>query len=241
MPQGASTTLPQLELDHLVVAARTLEEGAAWCEATLGVVPEAGGRHAWMGTHNRLLSLSSARFPKSYLEIVAIDPDALAPARTRWFDLDTPQLRQAIASSPRLVHWVARTTAIDAAAKAFRDAGYDVGSPTVAERMTPRGMLRWRITVRDDGGRPAGGAVPLLIQWGDEHPCDALRASGVALERVEAGGVPAAFASWIGVLPANDTPGVASQTASALLPRLDSPALAAIFRMRLGPVELATP
>ena len=35
-----------LALDHLVIAARTLGEGLAWCEATLGLRPEAGGRHA---------------------------------------------------------------------------------------------------------------------------------------------------------------------------------------------------
>jgi len=43
--------------DHLVVAARTLDEGAAWCEATLGVVPAPGGKHPLMATHNRLLAI----------------------------------------------------------------------------------------------------------------------------------------------------------------------------------------
>ncbi|MDQ2928678.1 MAG: VOC family protein, partial [Pseudomonadota bacterium] len=145
MTEGAAAASPRIELDHLVVAARTLEEGVAWCEATLGVVPEPGGRHALMGTHNRLLALRSARYPRSYLEIVAIDPDAPAPGRARWFDLDAPWIQVAIAETPRLVHWVARTSAIDAATAAFRDAGHDAGISTPAERMTPRGLLRWRI------------------------------------------------------------------------------------------------
>ena len=34
------------ELDHIVVAARTLEEGSAWVEAALGVAPVPGGKHA---------------------------------------------------------------------------------------------------------------------------------------------------------------------------------------------------
>jgi hypothetical protein len=71
---GAATAV-----DHLVVAAATLEQGVAWCEATLGVTPGPGGRHALMGTHNRLLNLGSAAFPHSYLEIIAIDPEAPAP------------------------------------------------------------------------------------------------------------------------------------------------------------------
>ncbi len=34
---------PAGQLDHLVVAARTLEDGVAWCEATLGVTPGLSG------------------------------------------------------------------------------------------------------------------------------------------------------------------------------------------------------
>ena len=80
-------------LDHLVVAAASLEQGAAWCEATLGVVPGPGGVHATMGTHNRLLRIATEAFPDAYLEIIAIDPAAPAPGRPRWFGLDDPVLQ----------------------------------------------------------------------------------------------------------------------------------------------------
>ena len=91
------------ELDHLVVAAASLDEGVAWCERTLGVTPGPGGRHPLMGTHNRLLALAGEAFPASYLEIIAIDPDAAAPRRVRWFGLDDPALQAALATSgPRL-------------------------------------------------------------------------------------------------------------------------------------------
>ena len=49
-----------IELDHLVIVADSLEQGAAWCASTLGVEPGPGGRHALMGTHNRLLRLGGA-------------------------------------------------------------------------------------------------------------------------------------------------------------------------------------
>ncbi len=211
--------------DHLVVAARSLEEGAAWCEATLGIVPAPGGKHSMMGTHNRLLSVGSARYPRLYLEIIAIDPDAPPPARARWFDLDAPALQQAIAASPRLVHWVARSDDIEAGIAAVRVAGHDVGAAVAAERMTPRGLLRWRIALRDDGRRPADGAVPLLIEWGEVHPCDALADSGVSVERIAVAGIDAALAAALGVTPAP----------------AGAPPLAVRLATPRGPVELAAP
>lgn len=86
-----------LALDHLVLAARTLDEGVQWCEATLGIRPEAGGQHVFMGTHNRVFAIASAAFPRAYFEIIAIDPALPAPGRTRWFDLDDPALQRMLA------------------------------------------------------------------------------------------------------------------------------------------------
>lgn len=190
---------PLFAVDHVVVAASSLEAGAAWCEAALGVAPEPGGRHPSMATHNLLLDVSSPRFGKAYLEIIAIDPAADPAVRARWFDLDAPEIRDAIAGQPRLVHWVARTPAIDAAAQALRAAGYDPGNVVSAERMTPRGALRWKILLRDDGRRLAAGAVPLVIEWAGEHPADSLPASGVSLERVELGDVAPGLVATLGV------------------------------------------
>jgi hypothetical protein len=175
----------QVAVDHLVVAARTLAEGVAWCEATLGVRASAGGQHVFMGTHNRVIDVSSPRFARSYLEIIAIDPDLPAPPRARWFDLDDPRLqRQLQQHGPQLVHWVARCDDIEAACAAARAAGIDAGDVTDAERMTPTGLLRWRIALRADGRRPLAGAAPTWIQWGERHPTDTLAASGVTLESV---------------------------------------------------------
>ena len=50
-----SAHVDAIALDHLVVACRSLDAGRAWCEATFGVAPQPGGRHALMGTHNLLL------------------------------------------------------------------------------------------------------------------------------------------------------------------------------------------
>ncbi|HSH43331.1 MAG TPA: VOC family protein, partial [Arenicellales bacterium] len=80
------------KLDHLVVAAADLAAGREYIEDLLGVRTEAGGRHDAIGTHNQLLRLGDDQ----YLEIIAVDPDAPAPGKPRWFGLDDPALRESI-------------------------------------------------------------------------------------------------------------------------------------------------
>jgi hypothetical protein len=188
-----------IEPDHVVIAARSLEEGAAWCEATLGATPVEGGRHATMATNNRLLGLGDGIHRRVYLEIIALDPEAPPATRARWFDLDSPALQAKVAVAPRLVHWVARCNDVDRAIAALRAAGHDPGDAIAAERMTAHGLLRWRISLRDDGRRPAAGAVPLLIEWGAAHPCDRLPASAVSVARIALGGVDRGVAEMLGV------------------------------------------
>lgn len=178
------------EIDHLVVAAHTLAQGAAWCEATLGVSPGPGGRHAFMGTHNGLLAIGSAAFPQAYLEIIAIDPEAPPPARPRWFGLDDPALQQALQQAPRLLHTVVRTPDIARLRAGLVALGLDPGEALAAERDTPQGRLAWRILVRADGVIGCGGALPTLIEWQGRHPAQTLAPSPVALVSVELGGLP---------------------------------------------------
>lgn len=178
-------------IDHLVVVADSLEQGSRWCEATLGAAPVAGGRHALMGTHNRLLAIGSEPFPDCYLEIIAVDPAAPAPARARWFDMDTPALRAAVREQPRLVHAVARTRMIEMLRWGLINCGLVPGTLLALQRDTPHGTLKWRLTLRDDGGTECAGALPTLIEWQGPHPCERLPPSGVALQALALRGVPA--------------------------------------------------
>ena len=158
------------ELDHLVVAARTLEEGAAWVRDRLGTTMSPGGRHVLMGTHNRLLALGPGRF----LEVIAIDPDAAAPGRARWFALDTPAMQARLARAPALIHWVERTDDIE------RSLG-DYPEPVEVLELA-RGEHRWRIGVPRDGRLPCDGSCPTLIQWtAGPHPSAGLPESGCTL------------------------------------------------------------
>jgi hypothetical protein len=186
-----------LALDHLVVAARTLAEGLDWCEATLGIRPEAGGQHVFMGTRNRVFGVASAAFPRAYFEIIAIDPELPAPGRARWFDLDDAALQRTLVHGPQLVHWVARCEDITAARTTMLAGGIDCGEPLRAERATPHGLLRWQISLRADGRRPLAGAAPALIEWGDRHPLDSMAGSGVTLDAMVVGGWPDALAAML--------------------------------------------
>ncbi|OUL98018.1 VOC family protein [Variovorax sp. JS1663] len=172
-------------IDYLVIAARSLDEGVQWCEATFGVAPGPGGEHPLMGTHNRLLKIASAGFPRAYLEIIAIDPGR-RPARPaaflRWFDLDDPSLQAALArNGPQLVHVVAEVPDTGAAVQALARQRIDRGRVLEASRDTPAGRLDWRITVRDDGQRLFYGALPTLIEWGAVHPADGMADAGIQL------------------------------------------------------------
>jgi hypothetical protein len=174
-PARMDGIIPAMEIrfDHLVVAARRLEEGVAWVESRLGVPMGAGGRHELMGTHNRLLSLGRGRF----LEVIAIDPDAQPPARSRWFELDRSAMRARLESGPALVTWVVRTDDIDAAI-----ATGAFGAPEVLG--LSRGDYRWRIGVPPDGSLIHAGIVPTIIQWATRHPADTLPDSGCRLAKL---------------------------------------------------------
>ncbi len=153
-----------MELDHLAICAATLDEGVAAIETALGVPLAGGGKHALMGTHNRLLSLG----PGEYLEVIAIDPGAPPPGRPRWFDLDH------FDGPPRLTNWVCRTADLDAAL---------AGSPPGAGHAhdLERGAYRWRMGIPDDGCLPFGGCFPALIQWQGDHPAATLPDQGCRL------------------------------------------------------------
>lgn len=160
------------EFDHLVVAADRLDRGIAHVERCLGVRCVPGGRHPGLGTHNALLGLGHDR----YIEVIAIDPQAKAPATPRWFGLDDPAIQAALLERPRLLAWVARGDDLDAAVAACV---HDAGQP----RPMQRDDLHWRIAFPDDGALIEYGLVPPLIEWGSgvRHPARRLPDAGLRL------------------------------------------------------------
>jgi hypothetical protein len=157
------------ELDHLVIACQDLAQGAAWVAERLGAEPKGGGRHPLMGTHNRVLRIGA----RTYLEVIAIDPEAPAPARPRWFDLDSPGMQARLAESPALITWAVRTDSI---------AGAVAQVPELGEvQAVSRGALSWQVTIPRDGKLQFGGLLPAVLQWGEVHPTDTMEADGCEL------------------------------------------------------------
>ncbi len=155
-----------MTLDHLVIAAPSLEVGANWLLERTGVQAQTGGKHTLMGTHNLLVRLGT----DTYLEIIAIDPDAPKPPRARWFNLDQPILE------PHLIHWVARCDNLE-----------NIPNLEIHGRITPitRGAYSWKITIPEDGHLPDGGVTPTLIEWQSQNPSSSLEPCGLHLITLE--------------------------------------------------------
>ena len=80
-----------------------------------------------MGTHNRLLSIASARYPGAYLEIIAINTEAAyahSAGAKRWFDLENEALQLSLKQhGPQFIHFVARAADIRACTRALTGLG----------------------------------------------------------------------------------------------------------------------
>lgn len=192
-----------LKLDHLVIAARSLEEGERFVVAKFGTATAGGGAHPLMRTHNRLLNLWGG----AYIEVIAIDPGALPvdTPRARLYALDDPALQRRIEDGPQLVHWVARVD---------RPKSLGRWQAQYPERIAPvvpmtRGANTWGLTVPDDGAFPSwqgvgDGVVPSLIQWDTpSHPSTVLPETGIALRSLTGfhpqAEIVAEQLAWLGV------------------------------------------
>jgi hypothetical protein len=161
-----------LSIDHVVLVAESLGSGLEFLQSQLGVEAAAWGRSERHGTHSLALRLG----PACYLEVVAIDPDASAPAQPRWHALDEPWMRRTLMRRPRLFAWAIRVPDIEVAR---RSAAYDAGEIVDVEQAG----WRWRQTLRGDGGLIDDGAAPALVERGaGEEPAARLPDAGVEID-----------------------------------------------------------
>jgi len=162
------------EIDHIVLGARTLEEGAAFLERHLGARPEPGGKHEGFGTHNMLLGLG----PACYLQVIAPDPDQPRPPHPRPFDLDSPSVRMMLEAEPCLIAWVARTPVLDAVVARLGPRAGEV-------KAMRRGRLSWRMAFPPQQ-QDMDNLIPSLIQYDGPGGPGRLKDSGCRLVALEA-------------------------------------------------------
>lgn len=162
------------KIDHFAIGCATLEQGITDMETRLGVGVPRGGKHAAMSTHNCVMQTGN----ESFLELIAIDPEAPDPGRARWFTLDDPVTGKRLAERPRALVWVVNTTDLDAIV---------TGSPVDLGDVVDfaRGERTWRLTVPRDGSLPEAGLLPAFIEWSPgPHPSTAQQDFGIRLNTV---------------------------------------------------------
>jgi len=162
------------KIDHFAIGADTLEQGVADMETRLGVTVPRGGKHDAMSTHNCVMQSGN----ESFFELIAVDPDAPEPGRTRWFTLDDPATRERLRDRPRALCWVVGTDDLDAVIAA---SPVDLGEVV----LFTRGDRSWRLTVPKDGSLAMGGLLPAFIEWSPgPHPSTGQQDLGVTLHKV---------------------------------------------------------
>ena len=161
-----------LKLDHITVIAPTLSEGVAHVEDSLGLAVPFGARHDYMGTHNHRLQLGGP----VYLEIVALDPEGIAPGRARWFGLDDQaQVRSDWSEGRRLRGWVAGTEDMASLLAAHPVLFGD-------EVPLPPADPSFAFAIPQDGSLPLDGAAPSIIdRRGAPEPLGAIPDLGARL------------------------------------------------------------
>ena len=161
-------------IDHFTVGTAELMTGQSQLAEKLGVTIPTGSKHDAMSTHNCVCQASN----ESFFELIAIDPEAPDPGRTRWFTLDDQKTRNHIAARPRALCWVVNTPDLDAVVAA---SPIDLGEIVHFQR----GDRTWRLTVPQDGSLPEGGLVPAFIEWSPgPHPSTGQQDIGLRLTSI---------------------------------------------------------
>lgn len=146
------------QMDHLMLAIRSLPAGIAEFERLTGVKAVVGGKHPGRGTENALVSLGNG----SYVEIIA--PQADAPQLFADYEPMRTLDRLTIFT------WAVGVPDAKAAAEALTSAGLAVTPPQPGARVTPSGeRLEWTTFALTDRSI---AVAPFFIQWsaGTKHP-----------------------------------------------------------------------
>lgn len=155
-----------MDIDHFMYAGNGLDDMATQFQALTGVVPEPGGKHPTLGTHNRLVGTGSS----VYLELIAPDTSSAVGSELR---AGIEALRR-----PRLHRFIMRCASDDFAplAQAYHKAGIEAPVHDLQRIAQDGQVIRWRLMIPETN--PYGLFAPFFIDWLDTpHPSRLLAAS----------------------------------------------------------------
>jgi catechol 2,3-dioxygenase-like lactoylglutathione lyase family enzyme len=200
-----------MQIDHIVIGVRDLDNAKALFEDRYGLTTIEGGRHPGWGTANRLVPLGD-----SYLELVTVVDQAEASSSDfgRWVTT--------ILEGDSRFGWAVRADDLDGTASRL---GLEVADGSRRSRSGE--MLHWRIA--GVGQAAQDSSLPFFIEWGAGTPLPGRatvvhRAGAVALGELVINGNEQRLRDWLGTtsLPIRVTPGTQGVASFSVLTSTDT-------------------
>jgi hypothetical protein len=159
-----------VQIDHIVIAVRDLDDAQAQFENRYGLTTIAGGRHPGWGTANRLVPLGAA-----YLEMVSVVDEAEGSGSEfgRWVST--------MLEGNQRFGWAVRIDNLDGTASRL---GLKVADGS--RRSQSGELLRWRIAGVAQAAHDS--SLPFFIEWGADTPLPGRAAVVAPRGRGRAGG-----------------------------------------------------
>ena len=102
-----------------------------------------------------------------YIQVIAIDLSLMVPSTPRWFGLGNPMIEDRMKNGPILMHYVLRTSDMEATLKGLES---DLLKKLRPVHEASRSDLSWKITINETGLPQEGGCLPTLIEWYSTPP-----------------------------------------------------------------------
>lgn len=149
-----------MQLDHIILGVPDLETARVDFQKASGVLPDLGGNHPSLGTHNALVSLGS-----SYFEFLSVDPTVNSVENSV-----TRELKGLL--RPKLLGWAIQTDDFTKLRSSLKSANLllsDVGS---GRRRSPNGTVVAYEFAMIVGCERQESILPFFIKWqaGTIHP-----------------------------------------------------------------------
>jgi hypothetical protein len=166
-----------VRIDHVIFAARDLDEAAARMEREYGLRVKGGGRHERIGTHNKIVPLGNG-----YIELLAIaDPEEAASS-----DLGRAISGRIERAGEGPMGWA---VAVDDIAPVARLLGTEVNA------ISRQGLTARLTAVAEAMAEPC---LPFFIQRDPGVADPGAGGDGAGIEWLEVAGDPRKLADWLG-------------------------------------------